>query len=157
VKHSFLLLILLAVSASLHAQTPTLSTQFCPVPPVDSTLTAGQAARDNLWPGFGTGSRRQADMSSARVFKTVDFLGVTLGGIGLVGLTATAIQHNAGVQMFSTSSNVGYYVFGGMAAAGITTLVISRIKAVRQAREYDLFLFPAAVPGGAGLALNFQF
>lgn len=156
-KHTVILLTMLLLSVSLRAQTTLVSPQFCPVPPVDSTLTAGEAARDNLWPGFGTGSRRQADMASATAFRTADVLGLALTGVGAVGLTATAMQHKAGAQLFSTASNVGYYVFGGAAVAGIATVVVSRVLAVRKAREYDLFLFPTTVPGGGGLALSYRF
>ena len=155
VRNSLLSLLLLLSFFGLRAQE--ISPQYCPVPPVDSTLTAGEAARDNIWPGFGTGSRRQADMESATAFRTADALGVALAGVGLVGLTATAIQHNAGAKMFSTASNASYYVFGGVAVAGIATVVTSRVLAVRRAREYDLFLFPAAVPGGAALSFTLQF
>ncbi len=157
VRNSLLSLLLLLSFFGLRAQTSELSPYYCPVPPVDSTLTAGEAARDNIWPGFGTGSRRQADMESAAAFRTADALGVAFAGVGLVGLTATAIQHSAGAKLFSTGSNVGYYVFGGAAVLGIATVVTSRVLAVRRAREYDLFLFPAAVPGGAALSLTLQF
>ena len=153
---TILLLLMLAVPT--WAQMPAPSKAFCPTPPVDSTLVRGEAARDNLWPGFGTGSRRQADMASATAFRTADILGFALTGVGIVGIAATAMQRNLGpATMFSASSNVTYYVFGGLAAAGVTTLTLSRIKAVRQARAYDLILFPAAVPGGAAVGVSLQF
>lgn len=153
---TILLLLMLAVPT--WAQMPAPSKAFCPTPPVDSTLVRGEAARDNLWPGFGTGSRRQADMPSATAYRTADILGFALTGVGIVGIAATAMQRNLGpATMFSASSNVPYYVFGGLAAAGVTTLTISRIKAVRQARAYDLILFPAAVPGGAAVGVSLQF
>ena len=151
-----LLLLLLAIPV--WAQMPARSREFCPVPPVDSTLVKGEAARDNLWPGFGTGSRRQADMTSATAFRTADILGFALTGVGVVGLAATAMQRSLGqASMFSGTSNVPYYVFGGLAAAGVATITISRVKAVRQAREYDLILFPAAAPGGAAIGVSLQF
>lgn len=153
---TILLLLMLAVPT--WAQMPAPSKAFCPTPPVDSTLVRGEAARDNLWPGFGTGSRRQADMTSATAFRTADILGFALTGVGIVGVAATAMQRNLGpATMFSASSNVPYYVFGGLAAAGVATLTISRVKAVRQARAYDLILFPAAVPGGAAVGVSLQF
>lgn len=153
---TILLLLMLAVPT--WAQMPAPSRAFCPTPPVDSTLVRGEAARDNLWPGFGTGSRRQADMTSATAFRTADILGFALTGVGIVGVAATAMQRNLGpATMFSASSNVPYYVFGGLAAAGVATLTISRVKAVRQARAYDLILFPSAVPGGAAVGVSLQF
>lgn len=153
---TILLLLMLAVPT--WAQMPAPSRAFCPTPPVDSTLVRGEAARDNLWPGFGTGSRRQADMTSATAFRTADILGFALAGVGIVGVAATAMQRNLGpATLFSASSNVPYYVFGGLAAAGVATLTISRVKAVRQARAYDLILFPAAVPGGAVVGVSLQF
>lgn len=153
---TILLLLMLAVPT--WAQMPAPSRAFCPTPPVDSTLVRGEAAQDNLWPGFGTGSRRQADMASATAFRTADILGFALTGVGIVGVAATAMQRNLGpATMFSASSNVPYYVFGGLAAAGVATLTISRVKAVRQARAYDLILFPAAVPGGAAVGVSLQF
>ena len=151
-----LLLLLLAIPV--WGQMPARSRAFCPIPPVDSTLVKGEAARDNLWPGFGKGSRRQADMTSATAFRTADILGFALTGVGVVGVVATAMQHSLGqASMFSGTSNVPYYVFGGLAAAGVTTITISRIKAVRQAREYDLILFPAATQGGAAVGVSLQF
>ena len=121
VRNYLLSLLLLLSFFGLRAQNSELSPYYCPVPPVDSTLTAGEAARDNIWPGFGTGSRRQADMESAAAFRTADALGVAF------------------------------------AVLGIATVVTSRVLAVRRAREYDLFLFPATVPGGAALSLTLQF
>ena len=142
----------------LRAQMPPMSRSFCPAPPVDSLLVRGEAARDNLWPGFGTGSRRQADMASATAFRTADILGITLTGVGAVGVTATALQRSIGeASMFSGKSPAPYFVFGGLAAAGLATIVVSRILAVQQARTYDDILFPVAVPGGAGLALSLRF
>ena len=153
---TILLLLMLAVPT--WAQMPAPSRAFCPTPPVDSTLVRGEAARDNLWPGFGTGSRRQADMTSATAFRTADILGFALAGVGIVGVAATAMQRNLGpATLFSASSNVPYYVLGGLAAAGVATLTISRVKAVRQARAYDLILFPTAVPGGAAVGVGLQF
>lgn len=149
---AFLLLPLLAA----YAQMPAPSRAFCPVPPVDSTLVRGEAARNNLWPGFGTGSRRQADMSSATAFRTADILGVSLTGVGAVGLAATTLQRSLGgrASTFSHQTAAPYVIFGGVAAAGIATLTVSRVLAVRKARQYDLHLFPTPVPGGAGLALS---
>ena len=150
--------LLLAFSAA-YAQMPAPSRAFCPVPPVDSTLLRGEAARDNLWPGFGTGSRRQADMASATAFRTADILGFALTGVGAVGLTATALQRSIGGQasMFTGSTNAPYFIFGGVALAGVATVTVSRILAARKARQYDMILFPAPVPGGAGLALSIRF
>ena len=151
-------LLFLLLALTVQAQKPEPSRAFCPIPPVDSTLLRGQAAQDNLWPGFGTGSRRQADMTSATAFRTADILGFTLTGVGVVGLAATAMQRGLGqASMFSGTSDVPYYVFGGLAAAGVATITISRVKAVRQAREYDLILFPAAAPGGAAIGVSLQF
>ena len=156
-KRVSLLLFLLTLAFSLKAQTPDISPKYCAVPPVDSTLSAGMAARDNLWPGFGTGSRRQADMSAAVAYRTADALGLAVAGVGVVVLTATALQRSIGPSTFGSNSKASYVVFGSLAAAGVATLTVSRILAVRHAREYDLFLFPEAVPGGAALSLNLQF
>ena len=137
---------------------PAPSPSFCPVPPVDSTLLRGQAARDNLWPGFGAGSLRQADMDSFYAFRTADILGVAVTGVGAIGLAATALQRGLGeASMFAGKTNAPYFIFGGVALAGLVTLTTSRILAVRQAREYDLILFPAALPGGGGLTVSLQF
>ena len=149
---------LLLIAAPAWGQMPAPSREFCPVPPVDSTLVRGEAARDNLWPGFGTGSRRQADMESAYAYRAADIIGGALTGVGLVGVAATALQRGVGVNsLFSGKSNAPYFIFGGVAAAGIATVTVSRIKAVRQAREYDLLLFPTATPGGAGAGLALRF
>lgn len=74
----FILIALLLAVAPARAQMPARSQAFCPVPPVDSTLTRGQAARDNLWPGFGTGSLRQADMTAFYAYRTADIVGIAL-------------------------------------------------------------------------------
>lgn len=150
--------LLLAFSAA-YAQMPAPSRAFCPVPPVDSTLVRGEAARDNLWPGFGMGSRRQADMTSATAFRTADILGFALTGVGAVGLTATALQRSIGGQasMFTGSTKAPYFIFGGVALAGVTTVTVSRILAARKARQYDLILFPAPAPGGAAVGVSLRF
>lgn len=152
------LLFLSLFSLSAFAQTVPMSPQYCPVPPVDSTLVRGEAARYNVWPGFGTGSRRQADMSAATTFKLVDIAGVTLTGVGAIGIAATAMQRGMRSNaVLSGRSNVPYFVFGGVAAAGVATLTTSRILAARKARAYDAVVFPTAVPGGAGLAFSLTF
>ena len=152
------LILLLLTAVTLRAQMPARSQAYCAIPPVDSTLLRGEAARDNLWPGFGTGSRRQADMPSATAFRTADILGVALTGVGAVGLAATALQRSLGqASMFSGSSNVPYFVFGGLTAAGVATVTVSRIKAVKQARAYDLVIFPAVGQGSAGAGIGLQF
>ena len=95
-------------------------------------------------------------MESAYAYRAADIIGVALTGVGLVGVAATALQRGVGVNsLFSGKSNAPYFIFGGVAAAGIAT--VSRIKAVRQAREYDLLLFPTATPGGAGAGLALRF
>ena len=156
-KRILLLSLALLLTAPLLAQKPAMSPYYCPLPPVDSTLTAGQAARDNAWPGFGTGSRRQADMDAARLYKTIDMLGVAATSVGVVGLAANLLVRSSGSPAFSEHPNLGLYVFGGVTAAGVATITVSRIRAVRHAREYDLQLVPAAVPGGAALAVSVQF
>ena len=157
-RYLLLALLLTALSVPAWCQTVKMSPEYCPVPPVDSTLTRGQAARDNLWPGFGTGSRRQADVTSATTFKLVDITGVTLTGAGAIGLAATALQQN-GIQhsVLGNRSNAPYFIFGGVAAAGVATLTVSRILAVRKARVYDAVIFPTAVPGGGGMTLSLRF
>jgi len=157
-KILFPLLMLLVLAAPAWGQTAVRSPQYCPVPPVDSTLVRGEAARDNLWPGFGTGSRRQSDMDAAKTFKMVDIAGVSLTGAGVIGLAATALQR--GMRQSSVlgqRSAAPYFVFGGLALSGVATLTVSRIYAVRKARAYDAVVFPSAVPGGAGLTVSLQF
>ncbi len=157
----FLGIIFLLLTVNLWGQMPgMMSPAFCPVPPVDSTLVRGEAARDNLWPGFGTGSRRQSDMDAARAFRNADILGLGLTGVGAVGIAATALQRSVMGMTdpgFGPKTNAPYYIFGGIAAAGIATITVSRILAVRKAREYDLILFPASIPGGAGVGVSLQF
>lgn len=155
----FILVALLLAVAPARAQMPAPSQAFCPVPPVDSTLTRGQAARDNLWPGFGTGSLRQADMTSFYAYRTADIVGLALTGVGALGMAASALQRGfEQPSMFSGRSNAPLFIFCGVALAGIATLTTSRILAVRHAREYDLILFPSALPGGGvGVGVNLQF
>ncbi len=131
----FILIALLLAVAPARAQMPARSQAFCPVPPVDSTLTRGQAAR------------------------AADIVGIALTGVGAVGLAASALQRGfEQPSMFSGRSNAPLFIFGGVALAGIATLTTSRILAVRHAREYDLILFPSATPGGGvGVGVNLQF
>ena len=98
-------------------------------------------------------------MTSALAYRTADIIGIALAGVGAVGVTATTLQRTVGgrASLFSTSSPAPYIVFGSLAAAGIATVTVSRILAVKQARAYDLILFPAAVPGGAAVGVSLQF
>ncbi len=147
--------LLIATLCNVWGQTPRMSPYYCPIPPVDSTLQRSEAARDNLWPGFGTGSRRQSDMDAASAFRTADIIGLGLTGVGAVGLAATAMQRSlmSGHSVIGKQTATPYFIFGGVALAGIATLTTSRILAVRKAREYDMILFPAVVPGGAGVGV----
>ena len=151
----FIGLLLATALGNVWGQTPRMSPYYCPVPPVDSTLQRGQAAHDNLWPGFGTGSRRQSDMDAANAFRAADIIGLGLTGVGAVGLAATAMQRSlmGGNSVIGTHSATPYFIFGGVALAGIATITTSRILAVRKAREYDMILFPTVVPGGAGVGV----
>ena len=131
----FILIALLLVAVPARAQMPARSQAFCPVPPVDSDMTAFYA------------------------YRTADIVGIALTGVGAVGLAASALQRGfEQPSMFSGRSNAPLFIFGGVALAGIATLTTSRILAVRHAREYDLILFPSAMPGGGvGVGVNLQF
>lgn len=157
-RYCLLGFLLFVFSLPAFAQVAVMSPQYCPVPPVDSTLVRGEAARDNLWPGFGTGSRRQADITASNRYKFLEITGVVLVGAGAVGLTEAALkQHLTHQSLFTAKSDMLYVISGGMAAAGVATIVTSRILAVKKARSYDAVIFPTYVPGGAGVGVDFQF
>ena len=112
--------------------------------------------RENLFPGFGVGSLHQGDTLSARTFKTTDIVGISLIGVGTLGIVATAIERDLLRAMVGETTKADYYICGGIAVAGIATLVTSRILAVKKAKQYDLT--PVAYwQGGGGLALTINF
>ena len=120
-KHIVLFGWLLFALCTAWGQTPRMSPYYCPVPPVDSTLQRGEAARDNLWPGFGTGSRRQSDMDAANACRAAEIAGLGLAGVGAVGLAATALQRSVmgSTTVLGSRTAAPYYIFGGVALAGI--------------------------------------
>lgn len=111
---------------------------------------------ENLFPGFGAGSLHQGDTLSARKFKTTDIVGVSLIGVGALGIAATAIERDLLRVMVGETTKVDYYICGGIAVAGIATLVTSRILAVNKAKQYGLTPI-AYQQGGGGLALTISF
>ena len=114
------------------------------------------AVRENLWPGFGTGSLHQGDSLSARNFKTADIVGLSLIGAGTLGVIGTSVEREILLAMVGETSKADYYICGGIVVAGLATLVTSRILAANKAKKYDVM--PVAYQcGGGGLALNISF
>ena len=83
-------------------------------------------------------------------------MGVSLIGVGTLGIAATAIERDLLRAMVGETTKADYYICGGIAVAGIATLVTSRILAVKKAENYDVT--PVAYSqGGGGLALKINF
>lgn len=117
---------------------------------------ADSSVMEKLWPGFGAGSMKQGDSLNARRFKTADVVGVSLIGAGVIGIVGTAIERDLLLAMVGETTRADYYICGGIALAGLATLVTSRILAVQKTKKYNLM--PVACrQGGGGLALIINF
>ena len=126
------------------------------LPVLSFAQRSADPVRENLFPGFGVGSLHQGDTLCARKFKTADIVGVSLIGVGTLGIAATAIERDLLRAMVGETTKADYYICGGIAVAGIATLVTSRILAVKKAENYDVT--PVAYSqGGGGLALKINF
>ena len=126
------------------------------IPALAFAQRSADPVRENLFPGFGVGSLHQGDTLSARKFKTADIVGVSLIGVGTLGIAATAVERDLLRAMVGETTKADYYICGGIAVAGIATLVTSRILAVKKANNYDVT--PVAYSqGGGGLALIITF
>ena len=124
------------------------------IPVLSFAQRPADPVRENLFPGFGVGSLHQGDTLCARKFK--DIVGVSLIGVGTLGIAATAIERDLLRAMVGETTKADYYICGGIAVAGIATLVTSRILAVKKAENYDVT--PVAYSqGGGGLALKINF
>jgi hypothetical protein len=100
--------------------------------------------------------REKCDTLSPRKFKTADIVGISLIGVGTLGIAATVIERDLLLAMVGETTKADYYICGGIAVAGIATLVTSRILAVKKAKNYDVT--PVAYSqGGGGLALKITF
>ena len=126
------------------------------IPVLSFAQRPADLVRENLFPGFGVGSLHQGDTLSARKFKTADIVGISLIGVGTLGIAATAIERDLLRVMVGETTKADYYICGGIAVAGIATLVTSRILAVKKAKNYDVT--PVAYSqGGGGLAIKITF
>ena len=115
------------------------------------------APRQNLWPGFGAGSRLQGDDLYARRYRTAEITGLAVAGAGALGIAATAYTRDILLAVNGRTTTADYYICGAMIAAGIGTFTVSRIAAYRRAKKIEASLAPVPVAGGGGMAVKLSF
>lgn len=88
---------------------------------------AGLAAKANFCQGFGKGYLMLGDTDAARTFRWVEIGGWSAFGIGMVGLAGTKVVYDFLVASVGKVTTADFYVFGGMAIVGLSTVITSRI------------------------------
>lgn len=126
------------------------------LPALSRAQSAGLAVRGNSWPGLGAGSMQQGDSLGAMRFKAADIVGISLIGVGAIGIVGTTIEREMLLAMVGETTKADYYICGGIAVAGLATLVTSRILAGRKAKKYNVTPF-ACGRGGGGMTLLINF
>lgn len=90
------------------------------------------AAKANLYQGFGRGYMILGDTLAARTCRWVEIGGWGAFGVGVVGLAGTKFVYDFLVASVGKVTTVDFYVFGGMAAAGLATVIASRVVSRNQ-------------------------
>lgn len=85
------------------------------------------ASKANFCQGFGKGYLLLGDTTSARTYRWVEIGGWSALGVGIVGLAATKVVYDFLVASVGKVTMVDFYVFGGIAVAGLGTIIASRI------------------------------
>ena len=85
------------------------------------------AAEANLYQGFGRGYMILGDTLAARTCRWVEIGGWSTFGVGVAGLAGTKLVHDSLVATVGKVSTADYYVFGGMAVAGLAAVITSKI------------------------------
>jgi len=87
------------------------------------------AAKANLYKGFGKGYLMMGDTASARTSRYVEIGGWSAFGTGVAGLVGTKLVYDFLVASVGKVTTADFYVFGGIALAGLSTVVASRVIA----------------------------
>lgn len=85
------------------------------------------AAKANLCKGFGKGYLMSGDTTTAHNFRWVEIGGWSAFGTGMVGLVGTKLVYDFLVATVGKVTTADFYVFGGIALAGLTTVIASRV------------------------------
>lgn len=110
------------------------------------TADLQKAAKANLYSGFGKGFLMMGDTTTARTFRCVEIGGWSGLGVGTVGLVGTKLVYDFLVASVGKVTTADFYVFGGIALAGLTTVVASRVLAYNRLLKPSVGL--CALPGG---------
>lgn len=71
----------------------------------------------------------KSDTINVKKFKAADIVGASLIGVGTVGLLGTKITYDILEATVGRVSTADFYIFGGLAVAGLGTILTSRIIA----------------------------
>ncbi len=88
-----------------------------------------KAAKVNLHRGFGEGFLIMGDTATARTFRCAEIGGWSGLGVGTVGLVGTKLVYDFLVASVGKVTTADFYIFGGIALAGLSTVVASRLIA----------------------------
>ncbi len=80
----------------------------------------------NTFIGFGTGSRHQGDLQSARTLLGLDITGTTLTVSGGLGLAGSILMHGMIKAYIGDVTKADIYISAGVLSAGIITLIVSK-------------------------------
>lgn len=104
------------------------------------------AAKASFCKGFGKGYLVLGDTATARTFRCVEIGGWSAFGVGVVGLIGTKLVYDFLVASVGKVTTADFYVFGGIALAGLSTVVASRI--IARNRLLKLSVGMCALPEG---------
>lgn len=93
------------------------------------TTDLQKVAKDNLYKGFGKGYMMTGDTAAARTFRYVEIGGWSAVGVGAIGLVGTKLVYDFLVASVGKVTTAYFYLFGGIALAGLSMVVVSRVVA----------------------------
>ena len=87
----------------------------------------GRFKLQNTFIGFGTGSRHQGDLQTAKKLLALDITGTSLAVTGGLSLWGSIVMNSWYTAMVGNVTKADIYFSAGMIGAGVVTLIVSKI------------------------------
>ena len=94
---------------------------------VFSAEELGKFKLQNTFIGFGTGSRHQGDLETAKKLMKLDIWGTSLAVTGGLSLWGSIVMNSWYTAMVGNVTKADIYFSAGMIGAGVITLIVSKI------------------------------
>ncbi len=93
----------------------------------DSSASIREYQLKNSLLGFGTGSRLQGDLESAKKLLTFDIAGISLMTVGTISMVATDFTYKFLKAYVGELSKADYWISGSIIGAGVVVFITGRV------------------------------